>query len=200
VASSLRKSILFLVGDEDPRLPNTAFYGYPVFRLGRVQRRGFAPVSELLLLCAGHLRTTLSHVSSVHAVWEMFASIEVALFALFGCLMATYLAGATVAFLGGGLAEVRMFVLEFHVAYPRSTALPGLRWHPDRLNERSERGRYLPSPRVIEEEPGYRRTPVVEHPRKRPGLELRCNLVLEEVGEAHTGQRGVVDVLFFLFV
>ena len=69
----------------------------------------------------------------------------------------------------------------------------GLGWHSDCVDERRECGRYLASTRVIEEESGKRRTPILEHSRERPSLESRGNPVLEQVRDAHTGQRGVDD-------
>ncbi|TMH67723.1 MAG: hypothetical protein E6H48_07410 [Betaproteobacteria bacterium] len=53
----------------------------------------------------------------------------------------------------------------------RSTALPGLGRHPDRVDERRECRGYLAPTWVIEKKAGKRRTPILEHPRQSPGLE-----------------------------
>ncbi|MFT3957312.1 MAG: hypothetical protein QM722_23900 [Piscinibacter sp.] len=52
-ASTLRKMILFILDEQAARRPNTAFYGYPCFRLVRVARRGFRPVVTLVDLALG---------------------------------------------------------------------------------------------------------------------------------------------------
>lgn len=77
-ASTMRKLIVFIVGDEDPRLPNTALYGYPTFRLDRTRRRRFEPVGQLLLLGLGSLRATASHVGATR-VLRVFDSPRLAL-------------------------------------------------------------------------------------------------------------------------
>src|SRR5437867_5744563 len=75
----------------------------------------------------------------------------------------------------------------------RSTTPSSLGRHSDRVDERRERWRYLASPWVIDEEPGKRRTPILEDSRQRAGLKRGDNLILDQVGKAETGQRGIED-------
>jgi hypothetical protein len=118
VASTLKKFIVFVVGEHEPRLPNTAFYGYPVFRLERVSRRGWRAVAELFLLVAGHWRASLRFLASS---WGRLFDAENS--RLLGWLAAafvggSYAAGAAVALAaGGGLSAVWAFVRGFHRFY-----------------------------------------------------------------------------------
>lgn len=115
VASTLRKFILFLVGKTDPRLPNTAYYGYPVFRLERVQRLDYAPVSQLVLLVAGNWKVSLRYF--VDSWSHLFDDSKTLLWVTFTFAAGTYLVGGAVAFATAGLGEVQTFVLGFHNAY-----------------------------------------------------------------------------------
>lgn len=113
-ASTLRKFIVFVVGDEVARLPNTALYGYPVFRLNRIRRRKFAPLSDLLLLGMGSLRATWRHLNSVGTLPAFFPSVKVGLFAVASALVVPYLAGGFTALWLGGRAEALTLMTTLH--------------------------------------------------------------------------------------
>jgi hypothetical protein len=115
VASTLRKFILFVVGEKDPRLPNTAYYGYPVFRSERLSRQRFEPIAELILLVAGNWRASLRHFLDG---WSQHLENGKLLFWLVIFFVAgTYIVGAVYAFATADVAEVVSFVSSFHRAY-----------------------------------------------------------------------------------
>jgi hypothetical protein len=115
VASTLRKFILFVVGERDPRLPNTAYYGYPVFQLERLTRQKFDPIAELILLVAGNWKASLRHFLDG---WTQHLDNGRLLFWLVITFVAgTYAVGAVYAFTTANVAEVVSFVSSFHRAY-----------------------------------------------------------------------------------
>jgi hypothetical protein len=115
VASTLRKFIIFLVGEADPRLPNTAYYGYPVFRLERVQRLNYAPMSQLVLLVAGNWKVSLRYFLDSWS--RLIGDGKTLLRVSIAFVAGTYLVGGAIAFATAGIAEVKVFVLGFHRAY-----------------------------------------------------------------------------------
>ena len=115
VASTLRKFILFVVGEEDPRLPNTAYYGYPVFRLERLTRQGFDPIAQLILLVAGNWKASVRHFLDG---WTRHLSNGRLLAWLVVAFVAgTYSAGAAFALITADGAEAVHFLQTFHRAY-----------------------------------------------------------------------------------
>ncbi len=117
VASTLRKFIVFVVGEHEPRLPNTAFYGYPVFRLERVARRGWTAVAELILLVAGHWRASIRYLADSWSGLFDQAHGRVLLALVVALVGGSYLAGIVVATTGGGVAGAWAFVRGFHRFY-----------------------------------------------------------------------------------
>jgi hypothetical protein len=115
VASTLRKFILFVVGEEDPRLPNTAYHGYPVFRLERLRRYNFDPLAQLILLVAGNWKASLRHF--LDGWTQHLANGRLLLWLVVMFVAGTYIAGAVVAFITAGGAEVWPFLRGFHRAY-----------------------------------------------------------------------------------
>ena len=118
VASTLKKFIVFVVGEHEPRLPNTAFYGYPVFRLERVSRRGWRAVAELILLVAGHWRASLRFLAgSWGRLFDDENSRRLGWLAT-AFVGGSYTAGIAVALAaGGGPSAVWAFVRGFHRFY-----------------------------------------------------------------------------------
>jgi hypothetical protein len=115
VASTLRKFILFVVGEQDPRLPNTAYYGYPVFQLERLSGQKFNPVAELILLVAGNWKASLRHFLDG---WTRHLDNARLLFWLVIVFVAgTYVVGAVYAFTTADFPEVVSFASSFHRAY-----------------------------------------------------------------------------------
>jgi hypothetical protein len=115
VASTLRKFIVFLVGKDEPRLPNTAYYGYPVFRLERVARRGYRPVCDLVSLVAGNWRASLRFfVDSWSRPFDDNRTLGWLVLAFVG---GSYAIGAVHAALTAGARELWPFVSGFHRAY-----------------------------------------------------------------------------------
>jgi hypothetical protein len=117
VASTLRKFIVFVVGEHEPRLPNTAFYGYPVFRLERVARRGWTAVAELILLVAGHWRASIRYLADSWSGLFDEAHGRVLLALVVALVGGSYLAGIVVATISGGIADAWDFVRGFHRFY-----------------------------------------------------------------------------------
>lgn len=115
VASTLRKFILFVVGEDDPRLPNTAYYGYPVFRLEQLQRHHFEPIAQLILLVAGNWRASLRHF--LDGWVQHFANRTLLLWLVVIFIAGTYVAGAVFAAATADAAEVVRFARTFHGAY-----------------------------------------------------------------------------------
>ena len=115
VASTLRKFILFVVGETDPRLPNTAYYGYPVFRLERLSRQNFEPIAQLILLMAGNWKASLRHF--LDGWTQHLANGRLLLWLVIVFVAGTYVVGAFYAAMTAGFAEVVRFVSSFHRAY-----------------------------------------------------------------------------------
>jgi cytochrome b561 len=115
VASTLRKFILFVVGDKDPRLPNTAYYGYPVFRLEPLSRQDFDPIAQLILLVAGNWKASLRHF--LDGWTQHLQNGKLLLWLVIVFVTGTYVVGAAYAFTTAGVAEVVSFVSTFHRAY-----------------------------------------------------------------------------------
>jgi hypothetical protein len=115
VASTLRKFILFIVGETDPRLPNTAYYGYPVFRLERVSRQNFDPIAQLILLMAGNWKASLRHF--LDGWTEHLNNGKLLLWLVIVFVAGTYVAGAVYALSTAGVADVVTFASSVHRAY-----------------------------------------------------------------------------------
>ena len=112
VASTLRKFILFVVGETDPRLPNTAYYGYPVFRLERLSRQDFDPLAQLILLMAGNWRASFRHFLDG---WTRHLDNGRLLFwLLLIFVFGTYVVGTAYALITSGAAEAVTFISGFH--------------------------------------------------------------------------------------
>ena len=115
VASTLRKFIVFLVGETEPRLPNTAYYGYPVFRLEKVTRLQFKPVAELILLVSGNWRASLRYF--LDSWTRLFDEGRTLLAVMAVFVGGTYLIGGMLASLPGSGTNPWLFVTRFHRAY-----------------------------------------------------------------------------------
>ena len=115
VASTLRKSIVFLVGEDEPRLPNTAYYGYPVFRIERARRHKYVPVSELILLVAGNWRASIRYF--LDSWTRLYDDGKTFLWVVAVFVGGTYLAGGGYALATAGGAAAWQFAAGFHSAY-----------------------------------------------------------------------------------
>ncbi len=115
VASALRKFIVFLVGEAEPRLPNTAYYGYPVFRLERVERLKFKPVAELILLVSGNWRASLRYF--LDSWTRLFGDAKTLLAVIAVFAGGTYLIGGVLASLPHSGTRPWLFATRFHRAY-----------------------------------------------------------------------------------
>ena len=96
-------------------MPNTAYYGYPVFRLERLSRQKFHAIAELILLVAGNWKASLRHFLDG---WTRHLDNARLLFWLVIVFVAgTYVVGAVYAFTTADFSEVVSFVSSFHRAY-----------------------------------------------------------------------------------
>lgn len=115
-ASGLRKFMVFVIGEKEPRLPNTAFYGYPAFRLERVQRLGYRPLRELIQLVGGNWRASFryffdswSRVLSDYARWLPWIIV------IF--VLGSYLIGGVYALITSSWETFIRFLTGFHATY-----------------------------------------------------------------------------------
>lgn len=115
VASTLRKFIVFLIGADEPRLPNTAYYGYPVFRLERVAKRGYQPVCDLISLVAGNWRASFRFF--VDSWSRPFSDGRTLGWLVLVFVGGSYVIGAVHAAVTAGGRELWPFVSGFHRAY-----------------------------------------------------------------------------------
>lgn len=112
VASTLRKFILFIVSDVDPRLPNTAYHGYPAFRLEELQRHDYAPLSHLVLLIAGNWKASLRHS---YESWDSsFAEMKSVVVPSLVYMCGAYTSGAVYELATGGVNGFWTFLRTFH--------------------------------------------------------------------------------------
>lgn len=114
-ALTLRKFIIFLVGEKEPRLPNTAYYGYPAFRLESVAERNYQQVSELILLVAGNWRASIRFLFDSWS--RLFSDARSLGWVIIVFVAGSYLTGAAYALLTGGVPELLRFLRWFHRAY-----------------------------------------------------------------------------------
>jgi hypothetical protein len=115
VASTLRRYIVFLVGKTEPRLPNTAYYGYPVFRLERVERLEFKPVAELIMLVAGNWRASWRYF--LDSWTRLFNDGKTLVMVIMTFVLGTYLVGASLAALPGSGTDPWRVLTRFHRIY-----------------------------------------------------------------------------------
>lgn len=112
-ASTMNKAIVFVVAAESSRLPNTALYGYPVFRLQKLASRQYMPLVSMLKLACGDLRESLIFSNFGRYMLTAFPSVGIGVWLLLGYWLMACLAGAlAVAYLESPMAAVS-FILNY---------------------------------------------------------------------------------------
>ena len=96
-------------------MPNTAYYGYPVFRLERLSRQKFDPIAQLILLMAGNWKASLGHF--LDGWTQHLGNGRLLLWLVFVFVAGTYVVGAVYASSTAGLAGMVGFGSSFHRAY-----------------------------------------------------------------------------------
>ena len=112
-ASTMNKAIVFVVEADSSRLPNTALYGYPAFRLEKLASRQYRPLGSLLKLACGHFAESCRFANSVYNIWNVFPSAGTfgGLFLLYGLL--SCFSGALVVAAQESPSAALLFILGF---------------------------------------------------------------------------------------
>ena len=113
-ASAMNKLIIFVVEADSSRLPNTALYGYPVFRLQKLVVRQYRPLASLIKLACGGLAESGRLVGNVSNLWSIFPSASACIWCLVGYWLLAWLSGIFVSAHLGTTTEA----LQFAWTYP----------------------------------------------------------------------------------